>query len=176
MSRCDSPTSRDRRGTRPQTGVSHSACRPSDRSRARVSCVYVSHSTLGAVLDESPTNLIPRALESQKSSKSTRNRGGVGPSSQPKKASSDLMVRPGYCSADGGASAIMSAPVLEKLLVSAMIRHFPAAGSRFSLWACFAWKGRRGTRLECGGWPRQRLHRRIRCRASCGRIAGARER
>ena len=72
-------------------------------------------------------HLIPSVLESQKSSNKARSRGGVAPSCQPRNASSACTVKWGNCSFGGGASPMMSASDFEKLFVSAMTRHFPAA-------------------------------------------------
>lgn len=75
------------------------------------------------------TYLIPSVLESQKSSKRARRRGGVAPSCQPRNSSSACTDKFGNCSLGGGASPMISASDLEKLLVSAMTRHLPAAAS-----------------------------------------------
>ena len=72
-------------------------------------------------------HLIPSVLESQKSSNKARSRGGVAPSCQPRNASSACTVKWANCSFGGGASPMMSASDFEKLFVSAMTRHFPAA-------------------------------------------------
>lgn len=75
----------------------------------------------------STAHRIPSVLESQKSSNSARSRGGVAPSCQPRNASSDSTVKAGCCAGGGGASPMMSASLFEKLFVSAITRHLPAA-------------------------------------------------
>lgn len=75
---------------------------------------------------------IPSVLESQKSSNSARSRGGVAPSCQPRNASSACTSKAGCwpCAVGGGGpSPTMSASLFEKLFVSAMTRHLPAAAS-----------------------------------------------
>ena len=74
-------------------------------------------------------HLIPSVLESQKSSKRARRRGGVAPSCQPRKARSDETEKRGSRPSGGGASPMMSASDFEKLFVSAITRHLPAAAS-----------------------------------------------
>ena len=75
-------------------------------------------------------------LESQKSSKRARTRGGTAPSCQPRKASSasgETNAGKRARRAGGGPAPtrpVSSSPVLEKLLVSAMTRHLRAAVRR----------------------------------------------
>ena len=91
------------------------------------------------------THRIPSVLESQKSSKRARSRGGVAPSCQPKNASSAWTLKLGYCSFGGGASPMMSASDFEKLFVSAITRHLRSAASDGGERECFA-EAQRGER------------------------------
>lgn len=75
-------------------------------------------------------HLIPSVLESQKSSKRARSRGGVAPPAcQPRCSRSACTLKLGKCSRRGGASPMMSASDFEKLFVSAITCHFFRAGS-----------------------------------------------
>ena len=99
----------------------------------------------GVELTPPRTHLIPSVLESQKSSKRARSRGGVAPSCQPKNASSAWTLKLGYCSFGGGASPMMSASDFEKLFVSAITRHLRSAASDGGERECFA-EAQRGER------------------------------
>lgn len=79
---------------------------------------------------EKVAHRVPKVLESQKSSKSSRSLGGVAPCSHPRNVSSDSTVN----LEPGGIPFAIASSVFEKLFVRAITRHLPAATR-----LCYRW-------------------------------------